>query len=159
MNIKSVLRVYGQLRNLTDDETALLETLRAFTDAEREAFVEALQPQKTVKRATTERKIQHCVACDYTKRAAVHKDPNADGYHEFQSAQAEKKSKRAASLGTAIKGNLNQRREASVCAFVYADSSHCNQKEDNPVHDPKGGYAGYHEFQPAESQAAAGAGD
>jgi Ser/Thr protein kinase RdoA (MazF antagonist) len=41
MNIKSVLRIYSQLRNLTDDETALLETLRRFTDAEREAFVEA----------------------------------------------------------------------------------------------------------------------
>ncbi len=46
MNIKSVLRVYGQLRNLTDDETALLETLRSMTDTERELTVEALQPAK-----------------------------------------------------------------------------------------------------------------
>ena len=125
MNIKSVLRVYSQLRNLTDDETALLETLRAMSDAERELTVEALQPQKVVKKA---------------------------------SKKSSNKSSRASGMAAAIKGNLDQRREASVCVFIYADNSHCNQKEDNPVHDPNGGYAGYHEFQPSDATAAHGAG-
>lgn len=131
MNIKSVLRVYSQLRNLTDDETALLETLRAFTDAEREAFVEALQPQKTVKKAS--------------KKSAS-------------------KSSRASGIAATIRGNLDQRRAASeptndpsltgpTCA-----REGCDWKAEDLIHDPKGGYAGYHEFQPATSAAAHGAG-
>ncbi len=131
MNIKSVLRVYSQLRNLTDDETALLETLRAMTDAERELAAETLQPQKVAKKAS--------------KKAAS-------------------KSPRASGIATAIKGNLDQRRAASeptndpsltgpVCA-----KEGCDWKAEDLIHDPKGGYAGYHEFQPSDATAAHGAG-
>lgn len=49
MNIKSVLRTYSLLRQLSDDETALLETLRAMNDSEREALVETLSPQPVKK--------------------------------------------------------------------------------------------------------------
>lgn len=52
MNIKSVLRTYSLLRQLTDDETALLETLRAMNDSEREALVETLSPQPARKSST-----------------------------------------------------------------------------------------------------------
>lgn len=52
MNLKLVLRTYSALRQLTDDETALLETLRSMTDAERELTVETLSPQvKSTKKA------------------------------------------------------------------------------------------------------------
>lgn len=52
MNLKLVLRTYSALRQLTDDETALLETLRGMTDAERELTVETLSPQvKPTKKA------------------------------------------------------------------------------------------------------------
>lgn len=50
-----------------------------------------------------------------------------------------------------------------VCAFIYADGNACNQNEDNPIHEPDGGYAGYHPFTtsvPADSVAhEASAGD
>lgn len=46
MNIRTVLRTYGLLRQLTDDETALLETLRSLTDGDREQLVESLAPAK-----------------------------------------------------------------------------------------------------------------
>lgn len=52
MNIKSVLRTYSLLRQLTDDEAALLETLRNFNDSEREAFVEALSDKPAGKKAS-----------------------------------------------------------------------------------------------------------
>ena len=53
MNLRNVLGAYSKLRQLTDDESALLETLRGLNDAERESLVVALQPEKvTGKRAS-----------------------------------------------------------------------------------------------------------
>lgn len=46
MNLRHVLRAFGLLRQLTDDETALLETLRNLNDTERELLMESLGPQK-----------------------------------------------------------------------------------------------------------------
>jgi hypothetical protein len=39
-----------------------------------------------------------------------------------------------------------------MCAFVYPDQSACNCAEGNPVHEPEGGYAGYHPFEPAKPE-------
>jgi hypothetical protein len=50
VNLKVVLRTYGLLRQLTDDETALLETLRGLTDSDREQLVESLTPAKAAVR-------------------------------------------------------------------------------------------------------------
>lgn len=48
MNLRNVLRAYSLLRVLNDDETALLETLRAANDNERQLIAEAMsdKPQK-----------------------------------------------------------------------------------------------------------------
>lgn len=46
MNIRNVLRTYGLLRQLTDDESALLTTLRGMSDSERDLLVESLAPAK-----------------------------------------------------------------------------------------------------------------
>jgi hypothetical protein len=46
MNIRNVLRVYAQLRQFSDDETALLETLRGLSESDREQMVESLAPVK-----------------------------------------------------------------------------------------------------------------
>src|SRR5687768_2703222 len=35
----------------------------------------------------------------------------------------------------------------------------CGETADNAIHDPKGGYAGYHEFQPVKKLKAVAAGD
>jgi hypothetical protein len=45
-----VLRTYGLLRQLSDDETALLETLRGLNVSEREQVVESLAPIKAAKK-------------------------------------------------------------------------------------------------------------
>jgi hypothetical protein len=45
-----VLRTYGLLRQLSDDETALLETLRGLNVSEREQLVESLAPIKAAKK-------------------------------------------------------------------------------------------------------------
>lgn len=47
MNFKQVLKAYTVLRSLTDDETALLDTLRGLSEGEREQLVESLAPVKT----------------------------------------------------------------------------------------------------------------
>lgn len=46
MNLRNVLRTYALLRQLTDDESALLATLRGMNESERESLVLAMQPEK-----------------------------------------------------------------------------------------------------------------
>lgn len=56
MSLRQVLTIYNAERQLTDDETALLNTLRKMTDAERGMFVDGLsdKPQKkSAKKSTT----------------------------------------------------------------------------------------------------------
>ncbi len=65
------------------------------------------------------------------------------------------KSSRASSLGATIKGNLDQRRTASdltndpSLTGPACTKEGCDWKAEDLIHDPNGGYAGYHEFQPA----------
>lgn len=51
MNIKSVLRTYSALRQMSPDDIALLETLRALNEGDRELMVETLQGKATGKKA------------------------------------------------------------------------------------------------------------
>lgn len=48
MNLRNVLRAYSLLRQLSESEAAILDTLRQISDSERQMFVEALsdKPQK-----------------------------------------------------------------------------------------------------------------
>lgn len=68
------------------------------------------------------------------------------------------KSPRAASLAGAIAGTAKRAPDMpeAICTFQYHDESFCDQCESNLVHDKTAGYAGYHPFQPAAAQAAAG---
>ena len=135
MNLRNVLSAYSKLRQLTDDETALLETLRGMSETERESLVLALQPEKTA-----------------GKRASK------------KSSKGASKSPRASGMAAALKQNLNRQRQAidrdyQPCQYHDGNLT-CGAKEDNTIHDPTMGYAGYHEFQPAASSVAheAGAG-
>jgi hypothetical protein len=116
MNMKTVLRTYALLRQLTDDETALLNTLRSMSDSERELLVESLSPQKAtrkrkatggkssraaslaerIKSATGNKPLENtgpkCVACGHVEDYEDHQQPSPH-YHEFQS------SKQAAATG------------------------------------------------------------
>lgn len=116
MNIRNVLKAYSLLRQLSDDETALLTTLRNLNDSEREQLVESLVPTKGTgkgakkKRSTKspratslQQQIQatkrpalctyimtingNSEPCQGTENDAVHdKDAGYAGYHPFESS-------------------------------------------------------------------------
>lgn len=174
MNIRKIVTYNALRRQFTADESAFADVLFNATESERELLIGALQPEKPAgrKTTTTERKIEHCVACDYTKRALVHKDPNADGYHEFQSAKSEKKaskssqssstkSPRSSGMAAQLKSRVNEQREAATttkdedydpdaerCMFPRGDRQWCYLLSDHNVHHMKT-HPEYHPFQPS----------
>ena len=154
MNIRNVLKVYGLLRQFGDNETALLQTLRELNDSERELLVEEMRAGKVVKKAAAQRrKIEHCAACDYTRRAAVHKDAACPGYHEFQPPG--QKSARASSL----QRQLQQMPKPSATCVREVDGDGgspvpCGAPAGDRVHDER--FGGSHEFQGGERVAAGG---
>lgn len=136
MNIRNVLRTYSLLRQLTDDESALLETLRNATEAERELLVETLAPQKST-----------------TKRAG-----------RKSASKGASKSSRAQSLSGVIqrtpkmRTNNNDDEDGPRCTYPMGDDAPCNATEHSPLHKEDGGYLTWHEFQPAASPVAREAG-
>lgn len=66
-------------------------------------------------------------------------------------ARKASKSPRATSLAGAIAGTAK-----GFCVYKVTPGATCNETESNPIHDKNAGYAGYHPFQPAAAQAAAG---
>jgi len=126
LNFKSVLRAYSLLRQLSDDESALLATLRAMSDDERELMAAELQPERKVSKAVPGRRVvEHCIKdvngnpCNISRRGAIHKDTAFPGYHEFQPPKlvekAAKKSARATGLAATLNKNLAQQRKP-MCA-------------------------------------------
>lgn len=118
-NLKLVLRTYSALRQMSPDDIALLETLRALNDNDRELLVEMMTDKPTAKKAG--------------KKAGK---------------KSSKKSTRASSLGAAVKGRLQQR-EPTVGGFAddtdMLRCSDCGSVSDDNVHhkrtDPN-----YHPF-------------
>lgn len=143
MNIRNVLRTYSLLRQLTDDESALLETLRNATEAEREMLVETLAPQKlTAKRAG--------------KKLA---------------SKGASKSSRASGMAAALTRSLEQQRQVTKtandaddtdpnahCRKEFAGGLICDEPADANVHHLRGA-TGYHEFDVGKSSASAASGD
>lgn len=144
MSLRQVLTIFKTERELNDDETALLNTMRKWTDAERALFIESLsdKPQKKS-----------------SKKAA---GGGGGG-----------RSKRGAALGEKIRDNLQQRQPTvggfaddadMVCAYQYPNDSavnaglRCGEGSINGVHDKAMGYAGYHEFVAPPATSAAGSG-
>lgn len=63
---------------------------------------------------------------------------------------AKSASKRSSGMAAALNRSLAQRDQSTSveeCCFRYQDTAICGEVASNPIHDPKGGYAGYHEFQ------------
>jgi hypothetical protein len=111
VNIRTVLRTYSLLRQLTDDETALLETLRSLTDSDREQLVESLAPVKVaVKKRVRKAQVRSqraeslasaiqgaakpavssangplCAICGHPADYEDHAQPSPH-YHEFEAA-------------------------------------------------------------------------
>lgn len=118
MNIRNVLRTYSLLRQLTDDESALLETLRGATEAERQLLVETLSPQKMG-----------------TKRAGK------------KSSKGASKSSRASGMEATLKRSLEQQRQVTKSndmddGFCAA----CNVQIGHNVHHLES-LPDYHPFQ------------
>lgn len=147
MSYKDVLRVFKLERDLTDNETALLNTLRSMSESEREMLAETVGPVKVATKSSkpaTRRNIEHCGICDFTRRAAHHKEGHKD-YHEFHSrTERPAKSARASSLASAIKGT-SKSLDGGVSKMRCAVEN-CGAYADDLIHDPKGGYESYHPF-------------
>lgn len=116
MNIKSVLRTYSLLRQLSDDETALLETLRQLNESEREALVETLSPQPVRKSSA--------------KKSASKKSLRASSLEQ----QIQKRPREAMTADSGW-----------PCAHVYKDGLACSASADANVHHLPSA-AGYHLF-------------
>jgi hypothetical protein len=123
MNFKLVLKAYSTLRQLTDDESALLATLRGMSEPEREALVVAMQPERT----TAGRK-------KATKKTGG-------------------KSPRASAMAATLGKNLAQQRAAMTetedgprCSHPMGDGVPCDTGEHSPIHDKGLGYLNYHPF-------------
>lgn len=129
MNIRQVLRTYSLLRQLTDDESALLETLRGLNDAERESLVVALQPEKVAGRRASKK-----------------------------SSKPASKSSRASGMAATLAKNLGRRHQCVAMVDDNGGEMPCGEAEDNPIHDSAMGYAGYHEFQSSAVAHEAGVG-
>lgn len=164
LNLKAVLRTYTLLRQLTDDETALLNTLRGMSDGDRELLVQSLQPEKVAKPTAT-RTVEHCVAnvkgnpCNISRRGAVHKDVSFPGYHEFEASKL--KSQRARGIAAALSRNLAGQRQQERCAGMIKLNGGevvCDGSPDDAIHDPAAGYAGYHPFESSSPVPAAAEG-
>lgn len=131
MNLKLVLRTYSALRQLTDDESALLNTLRAMNDTERELLVESLQPQK------------------------------AAGKKAAKARKSASKSPRATSLSSVIQRTPKTKDDddssSQQCSYQMGNET-CDATISDPIHDESFGYTGYHTFVPP-AQAATASGD
>lgn len=164
MNIRNVLRTYSLLRQLTDDESALLETLRGLNDAERESLVVALQPEKTMtkrasKKSASKTNIPLCGACGYAESSIVHKDESRSNFHLFYPpSKSASKSSRASGMAATLAKNLGRRHQCVAMVDDNGGEMPCGEAEDNPIHDSAMGYAGYHEFQSSAVAHEAGVG-
>lgn len=144
MNLRNVLRAYSLLRQFTDDESALLETLRAATDTERALLVDTLS--------------------DKPQKKAGKKAAGGGG-------RSTGKSQRAAGLGSAIDHSLSQRRQETIddvvqrdaeepprCQSARADGNPCKLLPDHNIHHLATAHE-YHEFQSPVSNVAGASGD
>lgn len=168
MNTK-IAKALSLLFQLSDEDRAFVFRLWNMNEAEREVLIEALQPEKatTKKPVKQERRIEHCVACDHTRRATVHRFTTADGYHEFQSAKEGKntssksasKSPRAQSLSGAIqragKVKVNEDDNDGPLCTVGIDSTGmtCGKIADHNVHHLNN-HPDYHPFESVAPPAA-----
>lgn len=150
MSYRDVLKIFKLERELTDDETALLNTLRGMTDAERELLVESLSPPAKASKPAT-KKLKRCDVCGVSKRAAHHRDTSLPDYHEFDPGG---KSKRASSLKQAIAGTAGK---SKISSDDFDDSAcdQCSMKADDNIHHLLTA-EGFHEFQPGQAQAVSG---
>jgi len=127
LNLRNVLRTYSLLRALTDDESALLETLRGMNDTERELLVETLVPGKMV-----------------TKKAVK----KGAGKSQRASGMAETLKKNLDSQRRVAK-SPDDNDPNEHCQKEFDGGFVCDEAADANVHHLRGA-TGYHEFEVGE---------
>jgi hypothetical protein len=120
VNFKLVLKAYSILRQLADDESALLDTLRTLTDTERDLLVESLSPAKSTKKAT---------------KKSASKSSRASGM--------------AAAIGKSLNQQRAASAKCVYVSEDGDDPTECGELEGNGIHDPALGYRNYHPFAPS----------
>jgi hypothetical protein len=156
MNVKRIISFLKLREQLSEDELTMAWALAGTTESERELLVEMLQPATVKKPVTQQRKIEHCDACNYTKRAAVHKDATLRDYHQFRSSKP--KSARVSGIATAIKDSLKRGQAADSisdgerCTYERDGGRQCWLLSDHNVHHLESVF-GYHEFVAGKSAA------
>lgn len=116
-NLKLILRTYSALRQMSPDDIALLETLRALNDGDRELMVETLQGKATGKKAG--------------RKSSTSK-----------SSQSSSKSSRASGMAAQLNKNLKQQREmtkddsydGTPCQHEFEHGGKCQRYPDHNVH-------------------------
>ena len=126
MNYRNILKIYNLERQLGDDETAFLNTLRRMSDSERELLVESLSPGKATKKAGKK-----------------------------SSSKSAGKSARASSLQQQIQSTTRADSKSTLCGYSI-DGKVCHGTENDGIHDAMMGYVAYHEFQPESVAVATG---
>lgn len=155
MNLKNVLKTYSLLRQLSDDETALLNTLREMNDAERELLVESLQPEKSAKPERNQQaRCTHIyssgLVCNGVARNTVHHNTNHLDFHQF-TTEKQKKSKHAQSLEGAVRRTPKLKVDDDDDGFCAA----CHVQIGHNVHHLES-LPDYHPFQSkSDAQSAA----
>jgi hypothetical protein len=122
VNFKLVLKAYSTLRQLSDDESALLATLRDMNDSEREALVVAMQPERTTGKKKAAKKTGG-------------KSPRASAM--------------AATLGKNLaqqRAATTETEDGLRCSHPIGDGVPCDAGEHSPIHDKGLGYLNYHPF-------------
>src|SRR4026207_2537578 len=127
MNLKTVLRTYALLRQLTDDETALLNTLRGMSDSERELLMESLQPGT----GTGKKKVG--------KKTASPSGNNRRGLPE------QKVGETLAGIAKMVGGSDAGKVIAALCAACGHDEGYEDHSQPSPH---------FHQFQPPQQAAA-----
>lgn len=81
MDLKLILKTFSNLRRMTSDEVAFLETLRAMNESEREALVETLSPQpvrKSSAKKSASKKSPRASSLEQQIQKRGRREPTAD---------------------------------------------------------------------------------
>lgn len=79
MNYRAILKIYAAERQLTDDETAFLNTLRKMSESERQMFVEGLQDKPHKKASRKSSKSRKAALAEQIKSTAGNKPHLGEG--------------------------------------------------------------------------------
>lgn len=128
MSYRDALKVFKLERELGDDEMAFLNTLRRMTEAERDLLVSSLSPTPQ-------------------KKASKKTNKGASKSAHASSLQAQIQST------TKISGSYTDE-NGCIYRFTENGGKFCGSTQDSAIHDPAGGYSGYHPYEPPTAQTA-----